>query len=132
METKPNLDPKGCLARALPGEPMLVLLARDPDAPAAIRYWAERRARRQVQEPTPELIGDAEKIVGAVDDAQAFEDWRASHMGVWRGVPPTRLIDMIPDTELVDIIWEALSDSEGESTRDRARLIVDRLREEGR
>lgn len=36
-----------CLAKRKPGEPIFVLLGRDPEAPDAIRAWAERRAARE-------------------------------------------------------------------------------------
>lgn len=134
METKQNLSRRGCLAFALPDEPMFILLARDPDAPAAIRSWCERRARRQVLEPTIELVGDSEKIVDAVDDAEAFEKWRAENEGSWRGVAPSLLIEMIPDDELEDLIADAIADSMDVdwNSRTGARAVVRALRRETR
>lgn len=36
-------DNHDCLAKRRPGEPMFILLARDPDAHNLVRLWAERR-----------------------------------------------------------------------------------------
>jgi hypothetical protein len=33
METRANPNPNGCLARAMPDEPMFILLGRDLEAP---------------------------------------------------------------------------------------------------
>lgn len=129
METREKLSRTGCLAYALPHEPMFILLARDPDAPDTIQFWAERRARRQVLEPTIELVGDSDKIVGAVDDVEAFKRWRIEHEGEWRGQPPVLLIDMIPLAELEEIIYQALLRSEGKAPDVRAYHIAGSIRE---
>lgn len=127
METKAHPSLTGCLANALPDEPMFILLARDPDAGPTIQFWAERRARRQVENPTIELAGDAEKIVSAVEDIDTFRAWRAANEGRWRGHPPTLLIDMIPD--LADVIYQALLRSEGKAPDVIANHILGSLRE---
>ena len=43
MGTKSNPAPNDCYARALPDEPLFVLLARDLTAPSLIERWAELR-----------------------------------------------------------------------------------------
>jgi hypothetical protein len=40
------IDPQSCFNRALGNEMLFVLLGRDPDAPATIDFWANRRQRR--------------------------------------------------------------------------------------
>lgn len=39
----PEADNHECLAKRRPGEPMFILLGRDPDAHNLVRLWAERR-----------------------------------------------------------------------------------------
>jgi hypothetical protein len=69
MGTKNNPGQFDCYTKAEDDEPMFVLLARDPIAPLLIRTWVE-------------LIGmDAsiEKIVEALDCADAMEFWRKTN-----------------------------------------------------
>lgn len=86
METKENLSPSGCFARALPGEPMFTLLARDEHAPETMRKWADLRARRWLETKNPE---DEESAAQALADAVAFEAWRTEHYVEWRGAEPS-------------------------------------------
>lgn len=132
METKANPNPKGCLAAALPDEPMFILLARDADAPATIKFWAERRARRQVTEPSPELMGDSIKIAGAIDDMEAFERWRRENEGRWRTEKPRPMFMAMRDCDLEDVLIDAICNSDGihTSPRDLARAIVMHMRKE--
>lgn len=81
METKANPNPGGCLAKALPDEPFFVLLARDPTAPATIRWWAERRAQLGVEGDKRQ---EGEQLIEALDTATAMEEWRKQHDGEWR------------------------------------------------
>lgn len=90
METKANLSPTGCFARALPDEPMMVFLARDPCAPAAIRHWADLRVARGTKGDEPE---DAENMTDALETAEAFERWRVENDGAWRDQPATGIPD---------------------------------------
>lgn len=82
METKaePN-RPNACYAKALPDEPMFILLGRDPDAPATIEFWARKREHRPND--------DADQIDDARLDATAFQNWRIANDGKWRGAQPT-------------------------------------------
>jgi hypothetical protein len=45
--------------RARVSEPVFVLLGRDAAAPAAIRFWAEERVRRGLNQPTDEQLAEA-------------------------------------------------------------------------
>lgn len=71
MGTKNKPGDFDCYANALPDEPMFVLLARDPHAPALVRAWADRRL---------EAGEDRAKVEEAYGCANAMEKWRAT---VW-------------------------------------------------
>lgn len=58
-----------CLAKRKPGEPIFVLLGRDPEAPDAIRAWAERRAAR-------ERVASWGKVNAARAVATEMQDYR--------------------------------------------------------
>ena len=114
METKANPNPSGCLAKALPHEPMFVLLARDAVAPEVIRFWADLRSKAMIE---GEMDRHTDQISEAIDTADAFESWRIEHDGEWRGAIAKRLakVERIarriaaacsPD-ENVDLIWQA-------------------------
>lgn len=63
--TQANRD---CIAKALPGEPMFVILGRDPDGATMVRLWAQRRKD----------AGDAahaDPVFAIADDMDA---WRAA------------------------------------------------------
>jgi hypothetical protein len=60
-----------CYANAAPDEPMFVLLARDPMAPAIVRRWA---AHRELDPGTPRA-----QVQEALDCAAAMEAWYAAH-----------------------------------------------------
>jgi len=89
METKATLNLAGCYARALPDEPMFILLARDISAPGAIRAWADLRLKM------PKAEADLSQIEEALATADSFEHWRIDHDGEWRG-HPAHLPDLIP------------------------------------
>lgn len=67
MGTKNNPAPFDCYANAEGDEPMFVLLARDPDAPRLVRDWVNARHERGE---------DQQKLVEALDCANAMEAWR--------------------------------------------------------
>lgn len=90
METKAKPNPNGCLAKALPTEPFLVLLARDASAPRAIRFWCEDRAKAGVEGDRSQ---DAEQLIEAFETADAMERWRADHEGEWRDPDHARTLN---------------------------------------
>lgn len=52
-----------CALAAKDGEPVFILLGRDPDAEAAVRYWAQlREARVGVSEKTVSAKGRADEM----------------------------------------------------------------------
>jgi hypothetical protein len=58
-------DANSCLNKARRDEMMFILLARDPAAPATIRFWVEERIR----------LGKN----NLVDDPQIIEAWDCAH-----------------------------------------------------
>jgi len=70
-----NLD---CLAKAEADEPMFILLARDPAAPAILRAWA---ADRLELADTGKLDDQAEHAAAARRIADAMELWREENPG---------------------------------------------------
>lgn len=93
METKANPNPEhGCLAKALPDEPMFILLGRDPGAPAAIRRWVKYRRQLDGQ--------DEGQLQAAENDAVAFAEWREENDGRWRNPDEPRGQVLIPTDEV--------------------------------
>jgi hypothetical protein len=127
METKDNLKPTGCLARALPHEPMFILLARDVAAPPAIRAWCDLRLKM------PSADSDLEQIHEALATADTFENWRQRYEGDWRGQAP-HLPDLIPTpTDEISSIAGRINGSkplpgEGEAVAKFNRLLADAKR----
>jgi hypothetical protein len=80
MGTRANPGKYDCHAAAQPDEPIFVLLARDPAAPAAIEDWADLRAKMVRHGDRPEtdwdMIGEA-RIV-----AQEMREWRRDNRAV--------------------------------------------------
>lgn len=97
METKAKPNPNGCLARALPDEPFLVFLARDLCGPAAIRFWADLRARLAVEGDGDRQ--DAEQLTEALATADAMELWRKENEGRWRLPQPEAAVWLIWSNE---------------------------------
>jgi len=86
MGTKLNPSEFDCYAKALPDEPIFVLLGRDVEAPMAVEYWADRRARRMRQRN--ESRADDAKIDEADKLAQQMRDWRVLNPGKWHDYKP--------------------------------------------
>ena len=70
MGTKDKPGKYDCYLRAEPDEPLFVLRAKDPAAPAAVRAWIAERQKR-VDKP-----GEAERLAEAETCALAMETWR--------------------------------------------------------
>lgn len=82
MGTEDNPDPHECLDKALPDEPMFVLLARDTCAPHTVRQWAYKRERAIVCGERPE--SDRAQVAEARAVAKAMERWREDNDGRWK------------------------------------------------
>lgn len=76
MGTKNNQGPFNCHAAALPDEPIFILLARDPTAPATIEFWAKNRIGFG-KTTTPE---DIAKIEEARTIAAEMKAWREANV----------------------------------------------------
>lgn len=81
MGTKTRPGHYDCYAKARPDEPIFVLLARDPDAPAVVRFWATLRAQRdsgcpkvQEAEHCADAMEDYAATLNLRDDSQAGAD----------------------------------------------------------
>jgi len=82
MGSKTNPAKFDCYANALPDEPMFILLARDPFAPALVRSWANEREQRIGSGVRP--IEDRAMVAEARECAEAMEKWRSENDGKWR------------------------------------------------
>jgi len=82
MSTKNNPGEFDCYAKALPDEPMFILLARDPDFYALVEEWAIRRKERIRWGDCPE--SDRKMVMEALDLASYGAQWRRDNEGKWR------------------------------------------------
>lgn len=79
MSTKNNPGKFDCLSKVGPDEPIFVLRANDPIAPAAVRLWAAQYWQQG---------GDPAKVAEARACADAMEVWRKVHRGDGREKAP--------------------------------------------
>lgn len=82
MATKLTELRDGCFAKAMDDEPMFVLLARDPQAPALVRQWATRRRLDIGMGRRPS--SDMAQVDEAERNADNMESWRLANDGAWR------------------------------------------------
>jgi hypothetical protein len=82
MGTKEKPGKFDCYEKALPDEPMFVLLARDPDMPRLIREWAYRRTKAIDDGERPET--DRVLVDEAYHCAYDAIEWRKVNDGKWR------------------------------------------------
>lgn len=82
MSTKNSPGKFDRYTKAMPDEPMFVLLARDPHAPDLVRDWAIERAEAIALGKRPPL--DVTMVVEAFECADHMERWRARNVGAWR------------------------------------------------
>jgi hypothetical protein len=85
MTTKLNPGKFDCYEKALPSEPMFILLARDPSFGELVRLWVDRRAADIRCGERPE--SDETIICEALECARQGEDWRKKNNGAWRKPP---------------------------------------------
>jgi len=82
MGTKLQELRNGCFARAMDDEPMFVLLARDPGAPALVRAWCDQREQEISEGKRP--ASDLAQVQEARGCAERMERWRTDNDGAWR------------------------------------------------
>lgn len=85
--TEANHD---CLAKARPGEPMFILLGRDPDAHNIVRLWAQRRRD----------AGDPGHAIPVLDIADAMQTYAAQPENAPESAPPASAYPPINDDNL--------------------------------
>jgi len=73
MDTKNNPGDFDCYAKAMPDEPMFVLLARDRSAATMVREWAYRRYRSIKRGTSPD--SDISKVHDALNCAIKMDQW---------------------------------------------------------
>jgi hypothetical protein len=78
MGTKPN----ACYDKAMPDEPVFVLLGRDPQFRQRVTDWANERAREIENGNRPPE--DWHKVEEALRCAVAGPVWRKANDGAWR------------------------------------------------
>jgi hypothetical protein len=82
MGTKQNPGRFDCYGKALPDEPLFVLLGRDPAAAETIRFWAATRLRALKAEKNlfnmddPTVDEEASKIAESLNIACTMERYR--------------------------------------------------------
>lgn len=94
ISTKEHPSPYDGMERALAGEPVFTLIARDPDAPSAVRHWSDTRRTRITSaivdlghDPVPEEWKDDLRRCSEADVvADDMERWR-------KGLPPEEALD---------------------------------------
>jgi hypothetical protein len=82
MATKQNPGEFDCYKKAIPNEPLFVLLARDPSMPDLVRRWAIIRKNEIDSGRRPE--SDRAMVMEALDCANDADKWRAINDGMWR------------------------------------------------
>lgn len=82
MGTRLDETMGGCFAKALPGEIMFVLLARDPHMPDLIEKWAQQRELEIRCGERPE--SDREQVAEARRCIERAKAWRIENEGRWR------------------------------------------------
>lgn len=82
MGTKIRPGVYDCYRRALPDEPLFVLLGRDDSAPDQTRNWAHQLEQELSRGLRP--ASDHALVVEARSCAFAMERWRLTNPGAWR------------------------------------------------
>ena len=90
MSTKTNPGAYDFYSRALPDEPMFVLLARDPFAPYLVEMWAAQREHEIREQKRPRT--DAAMVTEARAESVAMRTWRAENDGKWREGPADAIL----------------------------------------
>lgn len=82
MGSKTDPGSYDCYANALPDEPMFVLLGRDPQAPALVARWADKREGEIRKGARP--VSDLPMVAEARACAQQMRKWRNINDGKWK------------------------------------------------
>lgn len=90
MGTKSSPGSFDCYDRALPDEPMFVILGRDPTAPILVEAWARMRKTDIDTGERPQ--SDMAMVTEATKLASDMYRWREKNEGRWRTPPSPELI----------------------------------------
>jgi hypothetical protein len=82
MGTKNNPGSFDCYSKALPDEPVFVLLARDPGFERLVMEWARDREFAVACGERPDT--DLAMVEEAYKCARAGAEWRHKNNGAWR------------------------------------------------
>jgi hypothetical protein len=82
MGTKSSPGAFDCYDKALPDEPVFVLLARDPSFYDLVMEWAQRRREAVTKGDKP--ASDMAAANEAAKCALAGREWRRANDGAWR------------------------------------------------
>lgn len=123
MGTKNNPGKFDCYEKALPDEPVFVVLARDPEFARLVRNWAESRSRAIACGDRPETDGGM--VLEAYDVATRGERWRKENNGAWREVAQPRApAESELDVDISDLVAQAdASIATTRATRDFIRRV---------
>lgn len=115
-------DDKGnhdCLAKRRPGEPMFIILGRDPDGANTVRGWASRRLAAG---------GDPEHCQQGFATADRMQAYAADPANAPASAPPSEAYASAPDQQDEPVGW-VLASLDGSWTSDPA--LAERWREVG-
>lgn len=82
MGTKNEPGKYDCYSHAHPDEPMFVLLGRDPQAPALVRLWVEKR---RAEGESLEKLAEAEKVA---TEMEAWQQKRKTTLMLEKHIAP--------------------------------------------
>ncbi len=106
MATKLNPGQHDCYGKALPGEPMFTLLARDQTAPEMVHRWADRRAALIGIGVAPESDGLA--VMEARECARSMAHWRRLHAedAPWRKAKTTYALGFLFSADFSHVVLQ--------------------------
>lgn len=87
-KSKELTDPNSCLNKALPEEPLFVLLGRDPVAPELIKMWVKLRIEKGLNRPTDLQIQGALRAANIMARERPMD-----HAYVWGPRPSPTVSD---------------------------------------
>lgn len=96
-----------CLMKRLPGEPMFIVLGRDPDGGFITRLWAQRRFD----------AGDTEHANAVFPIADEMDAWASTHKP--ESAPPREAYDNMSKTDLVERLLDHARHVGGDESFDR-------------
>ena len=82
MGTKANPGEYDCYEKALPDEPIFILMGRDPTAPTILRQWATYREAQIASGTRPQE--ELPQVQEARNLADEMAEWRIANDGAWR------------------------------------------------